>query len=129
MMPYITPPGCNFSCRPGHWTDNFDIAKGLDRLYVDIVTEALIDGWSWRLFFRLSSSQRMSDVRTSRSNYYIMLILRGVEPSSCTSVETQIIWLLTDGVLWFEFHINVDQGEFWGWGITLYWCNHFMAIH
>ena len=59
---------------------------------------------------QLSRSQGMLDLRASIGNYNNMSILRGVAPPSGTSVTTQIIRMPPDGVLWFVFHINVNQG-------------------
>ena len=63
--------------------------------------------------FRLSRSQGMSDFRKSRVNYNTMFILIVAAPSSLTSGETRrVIWMPLDGVLLFQFHINIDKGYF-----------------
>ena len=49
--------------------------------------------------FRISRSQCLSELRTSRGNYDTMSILRGVALSSRPFIATQIIWILLDGVL------------------------------
>ena len=60
--------------------------------------------------FHLSMSQRMSDLRIIRGSYDTLSIFRGVAPSIRPSVATQIIWMPLDGVLLFEFQINVSRG-------------------
>ena len=63
-------------------------------------------------FLRLSRSQVMSDLKARRYNYDTMLILRGVVAASRPYVAThRIICTPPYGVLWFKFHIKVDQGD------------------
>ena len=58
---------------------------------------------------RFSRSQGMSDLRESRGNYDIMLILRGFASSIWSYVATQrVIRMPPDGILILEFHTNVD---------------------
>ena len=63
--------------------------------------------------FHICMSQGMSYLRAGRSNYDNVLILRLVALSSRNYLETQIVILMSRyGVLWFDFHINVDRGDF-----------------
>ena len=59
----------------------------------------------------LSRSKCVSYWRAIRLKYDNMSILRGVAPYIRTDVVTQIIRMPPNGVIWFEFQINVDRGN------------------
>ena len=77
----------------------------------------------------LSSSQGMSYLR-EKELIIIPCWLRVFVPSSLPYLDNRrVIEMPLDGVLWFYFQINFDQGDCWGWGITLELGEEFVDIH
>ena len=58
--------------------------------------------------------------------FWFILVVPSIHPS----VDNwRVIWIPLDGVILFDFQINVDWGDYWGQWSTLDWGEQFVAIH